>query len=199
MDATQDTPQSSISVEDRMDVDDSLPSRDQTHLRDDFVPARPGSEISIIYTPTQTKTASPPYSSLRQGQPISPVPFPLLSKTSADEQITAEPFSTPVPKTEPILAPYFEKTVEIGSENVVFNQVCDHLDRALSEWDERVSDEDKENNPSADVILLRIPSYLSELIVYGMRPGGKQYWEGDLNLFPPPNACGQTETRGWQI
>jgi hypothetical protein len=52
------------------------------------------------------------------------------------------------------------------------------------EWEERVSDEDKEHNPNTDVIILDIPSYLSERIIYGKRPGGKQYWEGDIDLLP---------------
>jgi hypothetical protein len=43
---------------------------------------------------------------------------------------------------------------------------------------------DREYNLNTNAILLKIPSYLSEPFVYGMRPGRKQYWEGDVNILP---------------
>jgi len=48
-----------------------------------------------------------------------------------------------------------------------------------------VSVGDREYNPNTNaILLLKIPSYLSELFAYGMRPGRKQYWEGCVNLPP---------------
>jgi hypothetical protein len=84
----------------------------------------------------------------------------------------------------PVICPVSKITVVIGEENAVFQQVCDTLDNALAEWEERITDHDKEHNPSKDVIVLNIPSYLSERIIYGKRPDEPYYWEGGLNLWP---------------
>ena len=131
------------------------------------------------YTATQTKTLLPRYTDFPQQ--VSPVP---LAKPLLSDAKTGQPFVVPVFRPDPALALLFEKTVAIGSENPVFNQVCDILDEALAEWDQSVSEEDKKHNPNTNVIILNIPSYLSDLLVYGMRPGRMKYWEGDINLIP---------------
>ena len=203
MDTAQTTPQSTSSDENRMDID-SPPSTTRYHNRyaDDFLPSyvseqenvdrSPGSEMSI-YTSTQTTTVPPPHARLPHGQFPSPVPFNIQQRSTHPETHT----TTPAQSSKPAIKPISEITVAVGEENTVFTRVCDTLDNALAEWEERVSDEDKEHNPSTDVIVLNIPSYLSERIIYGKRPGGKQYWEGDLDTFAGAYASSQIETQIW--
>ena len=87
-------------------------------------------------------------------------------------------------QSAPVITPTSQITVKIGEENKLFRQVCDILDKALEEWDSKVSDFDKDNNSSTDTILLNLPFYLSERIIYGKRVGEARYWEGDINLWP---------------
>jgi len=75
-------------------------------------------------------------------------------------------------------------TVPLGEENAVFRRVCDVLDKALAEWDSIVSALDRDRNPNTDAILLNIPDYLSERLIYGKRVGKNEYWEGEVNLCP---------------
>jgi len=75
-------------------------------------------------------------------------------------------------------------TVALGEENVVFRWVCDVLDEALAEWDSTVSALDRDHNLNTDAIILNIPDYLSERLIYGKRVGKNEYWEGEVDLCP---------------
>jgi hypothetical protein len=124
-----------------------------------------------VYTPTQTHTLPHPFHGLPWGQLLSPVPFSLQ----------------PIAKAEPvseIIVPQTKITVPIGQENALFRQTCETLDRALHEWNTTVPDIDKDKNPKSETIILNIPNYVSEKLVYGKRVGKDKYWEGGIELWP---------------
>jgi len=75
-------------------------------------------------------------------------------------------------------------TVPLGEENAVFRRVCDVLDKALAERNSTVSAPDRDHNPNTDAIILNIPDYLSERLIFGKRVGKNDYWEGEVDLCP---------------
>jgi hypothetical protein len=190
MDTTQTTPQSDSSAK-RMDVDSPPNTVTYHHRCTDDIPRyellptevmdrSPGSEIPI-YTPAKTTTLPPPHIDFTRA-PLRPSDVPVnLQPRSTSPPLHTAPQIQPA---HPVIRPVSNITVIVGEENAVFQRVCDTLDNALVEWKERVTDHDKDHNPSMDVIILNIPSDLSERIIYGKRTGEQRYWEGDLNLWP---------------
>jgi hypothetical protein len=92
--------------------------------------------------------------------------------------------TTKVEPTSKVIVPKTKVTVPLGQENALFRQACDTLDRALHEWKTTVSDFDKDHNIDGETIILNIPTYISETVVYGKRVGKDQYWEGGIELWP---------------
>jgi hypothetical protein len=92
--------------------------------------------------------------------------------------------TTKVEPTSKVIVPKTKVTVPLGQENAFFRQTCDTLDRALHEWKTTVSDFDKDHNIDGETIILNIPTYISETVVYGKRVGKDQYWEGGIELWP---------------
>jgi len=155
-----------------MDIDSPFHTPRYHNLyADDIVPIRPVSSMSI-YTPTPLP---PPHRGWAPGEYPSPVPFSLVPKSVRP--------STPTDQSsEPAIAPHSTATVAVGEENAIFRHVCDTLDGAFAEWNEKVTDFDKDNSPSTDAILLNVPGYLSERIIYGRQPRKQSYWEGEFTV-----------------
>jgi len=129
----------------------------------------PGSKL-LPYTPSPTTTDPTIINRPSLGYSFSPIPFEL------------HPTSRPQP-SGPVIVPKTEITVPVGKENILFRNICDTLDKALDEWDARVSDYDKDNCRAADAVLLAIPTSVCERLIFGKRMGKGKYWEGEIELL----------------
>jgi hypothetical protein len=138
----------------------------------------PASELSLR-TQTQSGALSPPSLPSRFDLCPSPVPF-RLPVQQPHIQLLADSPRAEVTQIEPLT----DITVPVGDENSVFRNLCDTLDKALQEWNENVSDYDKDNEKSSDAIILNLPAPVSERLIYGRRMGEIRYWEGQILVWP---------------
>jgi hypothetical protein len=188
MSTTHNTPQSTSPGE-QMDIDTPpLAVRYQNRYADDFlqnpppaspdIHASPASEMSLD-TPTQPPAVPSLPPRPRAHRYPSPVPFRLAVQHSHIQLLEDSPRAevTPIEAVTAI-------TVPVGDETVVFRNLCDTLDKALQEWNENVSDYDKENEESSDAIILNLPAPVSERLIYGRRTGENRFWEGQILVWP---------------
>ena len=176
MSTTHNTPESASST-DQMDLDSPQPTRYHNVYAPEYprptaaiAVESPGSEMSV-YTPTQTTIVPPPFARIPRP---SPVPFPLRAENTRQQTQPAAP----------IITPSSNITVPVGQENAVFRKLCDMLDKSLDDWNESVSDYDKDHHPTSRAIVLNISEFMSEKIIYGKRAGKNQYWEGLIDILP---------------
>jgi hypothetical protein len=158
-----------------MEIDSPTPAIYHNRFLDEFqhqfLPAEdlPGFGL-LPYAPSQTTTDPPIITRPSLGYSFSPVPFEL------------HPPSKPQP-SGPVIVPQTKITVPVGKENTLFRNICDTLDKALDEWDARVSDYDKDNCRDAEAVLLAIPTSVCERVIFGKRMGKDKYWEGEIELL----------------
>ena len=144
------------------------------------IQASPASEEMSLRTQTQRRAASPPPPLPSRFDPYPSSVLFRLPEQQPHIQLLEDSLRAGVPQIEPVT----DITVPVGDETVVFRNLCDTLDKALQEWNENVSDYDKDNEKSSDAIILNLPAPVSERLIYGRRMGENRFWEGQILVWP---------------
>jgi hypothetical protein len=155
-----------VTVSDRSSKDNNVRSTEQQAIR----------EMPILSTKSFTErlkaenqNRQPPEA---RTKPFDPYDDHLFPRTCTSGFITECPLS---PQIEPV----DKITIPLGQENAFFNNLCDILDTAITEWKTHFPDYEtceKEIGHS-----LNVPD-IEEALVYGIRPSEHKFWEGKVCL-----------------